>query len=153
MHSVKSAISLSLKKELLCQPRLARNQFRSDCRSDPCISSVTTAIMITTSDSPEKGSGRPNQLLGDLPHTIAISGLSHVRTELLPLLVVPSLAPHPVQANGQLTSHGNFGGLSSSPHHQVVILAAPFWQTAHRNLSRFHQQETHDRTPLFGDVP
>src|SRR5215831_5188662 len=35
-----------------CQPRLARNQFRSEFRSDPCISSVTTAIMITTSDSP-----------------------------------------------------------------------------------------------------
>src|SRR5215471_9018297 len=109
--------------------------------------------MITTSDSPEKGSGTPNQLLGDLLHTIAMSGLSHVRTELLPLLVIPPLAPHPVQANGQLTSHGNFGGLSSSPHQQVVILAAPFWQTAHCNLRRFHQQETHDRTSLFGDVP
>src|SRR5215469_3607484 len=34
-----------------------------------------------------------------------------------------------------------------------VILAAPFWQTAHCDLRRFHQQETHDRTPLFGDVP
>jgi len=96
----------------------------------------------------------PNQFLGVLLHTIAMYGLSHVRTELLPsLLVVPSLAPHPVQANGQLTSHGNFGGLSSSPHHQVDILAAPFRQTAYRDLRRLHQQETHDRTPLFGDVP
>src|SRR5215469_15080088 len=51
MHSMKSAISLWLKNNCHCQPRLARNQFRSDCRSDPCISSVTTAIMITTSNS------------------------------------------------------------------------------------------------------
>src|SRR5262249_9642460 len=109
--------------------------------------------MITTSDSLQRRSGIPNQYLGVLLHTIAISGLSHLRTELLPLLVIPSLAPHPVQANGQLTSHGNFGGLSSSPRHQVEILTAPFRQTAHRDLRRFYQQETHDRTPLFGDVP
>ena len=38
--------------------------FRSGTQSDPCISSVTTSIMITTSDSPVKGSGIPNQLLG-----------------------------------------------------------------------------------------
>src|SRR5215469_12441203 len=138
MHSMKSAISLWLKNNCRCQPRLARNQFRSECRSDPCISSVTTAIMITTSDSLKRGSGIPNQYLGVLLHTIAFSGLSHVRTALLPLLVVPSLAPHPVQANGQLTSHGNFGGLSSSSRQQVEILAAPFWLTTHRDLRRFH---------------
>jgi len=38
--------------------------FRSETQFDPCISSVTTSIMITTSDSPVKGSGIPNQLLG-----------------------------------------------------------------------------------------
>ena len=48
---------------------------------------------------PRKGSGIPNQLLGDRLHTIAISGLSRVRTELFQLLVIPSLAPHPVHAN------------------------------------------------------
>ena len=37
--------------------------------------------MITSSDSPVKGSGLPNQLLGVLLHTIAISGLARVRTE------------------------------------------------------------------------
>ena len=31
---------------------------------------------------PVKGSGMPNQLLGVLLHTMAISGLSRVRTEL-----------------------------------------------------------------------
>ena len=80
--------------------RLARNRFQVRTQSDPCISSVATSIMITTSNSPTKGSGIPNQLLGDRLHTIAISGLSRVRTELFPLLVIPSLAPHPVQTNG-----------------------------------------------------
>jgi hypothetical protein len=37
--------------------------FRSGTQSDPCVSSVTTSIMITTSNSPVKGSGIPNQLL------------------------------------------------------------------------------------------
>ena len=81
MHSEKSAISLWL------------------TQSDPCISSVTTAIMITTSNSPAKGSGIPNQYLGVLLHTMAMYGLSRVRTELFQLLVIPSLTPHPIQTN------------------------------------------------------
>jgi len=39
----------------------------------------------------------PNHCVGDLLHTIGMSGLSRVRTELLQLAVVPVLAPHPVQ--------------------------------------------------------
>jgi hypothetical protein len=53
-----------------------------------------TAIMITTSNSSVKRSGTPNKLLGVLLHTMAISGLSPVRTELDPLLVIPSLTHH-----------------------------------------------------------
>jgi hypothetical protein len=41
--------------------RLARNRFRSGTRSDPCISSVATSIMITSSNSSVKRSGLPNQ--------------------------------------------------------------------------------------------
>ena len=52
--------------------------------------------MITTSNFPVNGSEMPNQLLGVLLHTLAISGLSPVRTELFQLLVIPALAPHPV---------------------------------------------------------
>jgi len=37
--------------------------------------------------------------------TLAISGLSHVRTELFELLVVPSLAPHPVQSDREVAGH------------------------------------------------
>ena len=133
--------------------RLARNRFQVRTQSDPCISSVATAIMITTSNSSVKRSGTPNQFLGVLLHTIAISGLSRVRTELAPLLIIPSLAHHPVQTNRQLAGHGDLGGFPPSPHHQVKILAAPLGHTTHRHLRRFHQQETHHRTALFGDVP
>src|SRR5580700_3324833 len=82
--------------------RLARNRFQARTQSDPCISSVATAIMITTSNSSLSRSRTPNQFLGVLLHTIAMSGLSHVRTELAPLLIIPSLAHHPVQPNRQL---------------------------------------------------
>ena len=95
----------------------------------------------------------PNQTLGVLLHTMAISGLSRVRTELNPLLIVPSLAHHPIETNRQSPSHGYLGDLAASPHHQVRILAAPFGKTAHRDLGRFHQQKTQNRTPLLGDMP
>ncbi len=101
MHSEKSAISLSLKPLLLLyQPRLARNQV-SGQELSPTHASLrsTTSIMITTSNSSVKRSGTPNQLLGVGLHTIAISGLSRVRTELSNLLVIPSLAPHPEHLN------------------------------------------------------
>ena len=94
----------------------------------------------------------PTQFLGVLLHTMAISGLPRVRTELNPLLIIPSLAHHPVQTNGQPPRHGDLGDLPSPAHHQVKVSAAPFGKTAHRNLRRFHQQETQDRTSLLGDV-
>jgi hypothetical protein len=72
---------------------------------------------------PVKRSGMPNQLLGVLLHTLAISGLSRARTELFQLLVIPSLAPHPVQAIRQSPRHRDLGNLPPSPHRQ--ILTAP----------------------------
>src|ERR1700733_10860900 len=154
MHSWKSAISLSLKLLLLlCQPRLARNQY-SGLKLGPTHASLRsrTAIMITTSNSPVKRSGTPNQLLGVRRHTIAISGLSRVRTELFQLLVIPFLAHHPEQLHSQAAGHSNFRKLPSAPQHQMKIFAAPLRQAAHRHLRRLHQQETHDRTALLGDV-
>jgi hypothetical protein len=67
--------------------RLAGNRFKSGTRSDPCISSVAFAIMITTSNSSLfiKRSRTPNQLLDVRPNTIACFGLSCVRTEFDPL--------------------------------------------------------------------
>src|SRR6266446_9454669 len=113
----------ALFEEVPCQPK-ARSVIvpGQDSRSDPCISSVSTAIMITTSNSPVKGSGMPNQLLGVQRHTSAMSGLSRVRTEPRHLFIVPSLAPHPVHANGESSGHGYFGDLPPPPHRQVKIL-------------------------------
>ena len=45
-----------------------------------------------------RGSGAPHQVDGDLFHTMDVYGLPRVRTELPQLLVIPSSAPHPVQA-------------------------------------------------------
>ena len=108
--------------------------------------------MITTSNSPAKGSGMPNHYAGDLLHTMAISGLSRVRTELFKLTVVQTLAPHPVQVNRQLSGHRYLRDLPSSAHGQVEELAAPLRLTAHRDLRRFHQQEPQQRVALFADV-
>src|SRR5450759_1870268 len=61
-RALRRARHFALVEELPYQPRLARNRFRSGTQSDPCISSVTTSIMITTSNSPVKGSGIPNRM-------------------------------------------------------------------------------------------
>ena len=152
-----SAVSSTLKRTSPCTSKSApfrsrgrfchANQgslvigFRSGTQFDPCVSSVTSSIMITTSNSPVMGSGMPNQLLGVRHHTIAMYGLSRVRTELFQLLVIPSLAPHPVHPNRQSPRHGDFGDLPPSPHRQVKISVTPFLIAAHCNLRRFHQQE------------
>ncbi len=59
--------------------------------------------------------------------------------DLRQLLIIPSLAPHPVQANGEFPRHRDFGDLPSPPQRQVKVLTAPFRQAAHCDLRRFHQ--------------
>ena len=49
----------------------------------------------------------PNQVGGDLLHTMDVSRLSRVRTELQSLLIIESLRPHPVEADGQFACHRN----------------------------------------------
>jgi hypothetical protein len=83
----------------------------------------------------------PNHYGGDLLHTMAISGLSRVQTEVLHLFVVPTPPPHPVQLDCQLPRHRYLGDLSAAPHGQVKELAAPLRIAAHRDLRGFHQQE------------
>ena len=110
--------------------------FRSETQFDPCISSVTLSIMITTSNSPAKRE-RDTQSITRCFHTMAISGLSRVRTELVQLLVIPSLAQHPVHPNGESARHRNFGDLPSPSHRQVEVLTPPFRVAAHCDLGRF----------------
>jgi hypothetical protein len=47
-RALRRARHFALVEGLSYQPRLARNRFRSGTQSDPCISSLTTLIMITT---------------------------------------------------------------------------------------------------------
>ena len=94
----------------------------------------------------------PNHYGGDLLPTMAISGLSRVRTELFQLAVVPALTPHPVQMHRQLAGHRHLGDLPSTPQGQVEEPAAPFGLAAHRHLRRFHQQITKQGVALFADV-
>ena len=81
--------------------------------------------MITTSNSPVKGSGIPNHYAGDLLLTMAISGRSRVRTELFELTVIPALTPHPVQMYRQFAGHRYFGDLASATQGKMEKLVAP----------------------------
>ena len=66
----------------------------------------------------------PNHYVGDLLHTMAISGLSRVRTELFEPFVIPAPAPHPVQMHRQFAGHGYLGDLPSATHGKMEELAA-----------------------------
>ncbi len=94
----------------------------------------------------------PIDLLGVRLHTNACSGLARVRTELVPLLVIPSLAPHPVEANRQPAGHRYFGDLSSPPHGKMKILASPLGVAAHRDSRCLDEQKPQQRVALFADV-
>jgi hypothetical protein len=94
----------------------------------------------------------PNHYIGDLLHTIAMSGLSRVRTELLHMAVVAALTPHPVQMHRQLPCHRDFRDLSSAPHGEVKEPIAPLRLATNRDLRRFHQQKAQQHTALLADV-
>ena len=84
------------------------------------------AIMITTSNSSSEERGA-HSIARVLLHTMAISGLSRVRTELDPLLIIPSLAHHPVQTNCQPTRHGD----------EPFLSCESFGGTARRRIAFF----------------
>src|SRR5579864_6143568 len=121
----KSAISLSW-MVLRFATRARFESFGSGTRSDPAISSITQCDQDSLIRTPSlTGSGMPNHYAGDLVPTIAISGLSRVRTELFALCVIQTLAPHPVQMHGQLAGHCYFRNLPPAPHGEVEELATP----------------------------
>ena len=94
----------------------------------------------------------PNHYVGDLLPTIAMSGRSRGRTELLHLTVVSALTPHPVQMYRQFPRHRCLGDLPSAAHGEMEKLAAPLRLTAHRDLRRLHQQEAQQHIALLADV-
>src|SRR5271167_1169614 len=94
----------------------------------------------------------PNQIVGDLLHTMAYYGLSRVRTELYNLLVIPFLAPHPEQTAGESPRHGYLGDPGIPPHRQVCILPSPLRIATYGSLCCFHQQETQQSVPLLTDM-
>lgn len=100
-----------------------------------------------------KRSRTPNQLLDALLHTIAMSGLSCVRTELFHLLVLPSLAHHPEQTNRQFSGHGDFRDLSSPPQGQVKVLVSPLRNTSHRYLRRLTSKKRNNELPCLVICP
>ena len=94
----------------------------------------------------------PNHYVGDLLHTIGISGHSHVRTELLQLAIVAALATHRVQMYRQFSSHRDRCDPSHSAHGEVEELAAPLRLTAHRDLCRFHYEKARQHVALLADA-
>ena len=82
----------------------------------------------------------PNHYVGDLLHTMAISGLSRVRTELFEMGIIAALAPHPVQPHRQLSRHCYLRDLSASAQGEVEELTAPVRLAAYGDLGRFDQQ-------------
>src|SRR5579884_2389678 len=93
-------------------------------------------MMITSSNSSLKRSGVAHHYLGGLLHTMAISGLPRVRTELDPLLTIPSLAQHPVQTNRQSSRHRHLGDLPSPPHHVRTPFSRACWLVSATNFTR-----------------
>ena len=124
-------------------PTKARSQSVSGRELSPTHASLRSkrSIMIASSNSPVKGSGLPNRLRDVLLRNNACSGLARVRTELFPLLVIPLLAPHPVQTNRQSARHCHLGDLASSSHGEMEKLAPPLWIAPYCHLRRFHQKE------------
>src|SRR4051812_16963747 len=142
MHSKKSAISLSLWFARF-QPGLALNRSGQELGpTQPSLRSLT-AIKIHLFELPhQQGAGCPIITSVIYLHTMAISGLSRVRTELLLMAVVATLAPHPVQVHRQFPRHHYFRNRPSTPHGQVKELAAPLRLTAHRDLRPLPPAET-----------
>ena len=83
-HALRKERHFALAEGFCCfQPRLACNQFRSKNSVRPMHLFGPSSIMITSSNSSVRRSGLLTQLLDVLLHTIAISELARVRTELV----------------------------------------------------------------------
>ena len=132
-----------------------RNRFRSGTQSDPCISSIRNCNHDYCFELLffRERSRTPNQLLDVQRNTIAISGLSCVRTEFAPLLKIPSLAHHPIQPNRQSSRHRDLRRLAPTPHHQVQIFGAPLGQAAYRGWAASTSRKRNIELPCLVMCP
>ncbi len=94
----------------------------------------------------------PNQVGGDLLHTMDVTRLSRVRTELQMRLIVITLPPHPVEADGQFAGHRHLGDAAVTTHGQMHEATAPVVVPANGSLGCLYKEKAQQRTSLFGDV-
>src|SRR5258708_23927813 len=107
--------------------------------------------MITTSNSLCRE--RDANSLGDaMLHAMPGCELSRVRTELDQLRIVPTVSPHPVQPNTELSGHRHLGNAFLSTHRQVYIPTPPVRIRTHRCLRCFSQQVTQQCVALLADM-
>jgi hypothetical protein len=85
----------------------------------------------------------PNHYIGDLLHTIGISGLSRVRTELSPLATVVALAPHPIRMHRLFAmAEPPFAHLACVRIHQSNLLRARMIVTTYNQNVRLSPEAT-----------
>src|ERR1700722_20124579 len=83
----------------------------------------------------------PNAGTKHLLHTTADYGLPRVRTELQGLFVIPSLAPHPIQADCEFAGHRHLGDPTFAAHREMQELASPIGIGTDSGFRRFYQEK------------
>src|SRR5215467_2955412 len=71
--------------------------------------------------------------------------LRQVMSRQIPISVLPSTAPHPIQSHWQFACHGYFGDVFIASHRDVSTLRSSFFVTASHALCRLPQQEAQQR--------
>src|SRR4051794_26751447 len=118
------------------QPGLALNRQGQELGpTQPSLRSLT-AIKIVLFELPHSvGAGCPIVTSVIYSTPVEMSALSRVRSELLLMTVVATLAPHPLQVHRQFPRHRYFRDLPSSSQGEVEECAAPLGTAAHRTCA------------------
>ncbi len=90
----------------------------------------------------------PNQVGGDLLHTLSEFKLSRVRTELQMLLIVITLPPHPVETDGQSAGHRHLSDGPLTTLAQMDVATSPVGIVANGSLGGLGQQVTNAQIPV-----
>jgi hypothetical protein len=81
----------------------------------------------------------PNQVGGDLLHTMDVSRLSLVRTELQSLWTIESLRPHPVEVDGPFACRRNLSDVTVASHDRMNEATSPVGAPADSSQGCLHQ--------------